>query len=109
MAAIKLLLPGATVMIKGTSIGTVTDINGFYSLTVPQNGGTLQVSYIGFKSTDVPIRQAQIDINLEAEVMALEEVVVTGYGVEQSLSGKVSGISSKRDTVQETRMKTRAH
>jgi len=86
-------LPGATVMIKGTSIGTVTDMNGYYNLTVPQNGGTLQVSYIGYKSTDIPIRQSKIDINLEAEVMALEEVVVTGYGTQQALTGSVSGIT----------------
>jgi len=92
-ASDKTPLPGATVMIKGTSIGTVTDMNGNYNLTVPQSGGTLQVSYIGFKRLDVPIRQAQIDINLEAEVMALEEVVVTGFGAEGALAGRVSGIS----------------
>lgn len=86
-------LPGATVLIKGTSIGTSTDMNGQYTLTVPQTGGTLQVSFIGYKSVDVPIKQARIDVNLEGEVLALEEVVVTGYGAERPLAGKVSGIS----------------
>ncbi len=105
-------LPGATVMIKGTTIGTVTDMNGYYNLTVPQNGGTLQVSYIGFKSTDIPISQSRIDVNLDAEVMALQEVVVMGYGTQQALAGSVSGItirgnsSRNKDEVRNTLIET---
>jgi hypothetical protein len=99
-------IPGATVLIKGTSIGTITDMNGQYNLTVPQSGGTLQVSFIGFKSVDVPIRQSQIDINLEAEVMALEEVVVTGYAIEGALAGRIAGVSV-RDSNQEDRSSSR--
>lgn len=87
-------LPGVTVMIKGTSIGTVTDLNGAYSISVPQNGGLLSMSYIGYKQLEAPITSQQMDFRLEEEVLALQEVVVTGYGsVEGALQGRVSGIS----------------
>jgi hypothetical protein len=86
-------IPGANIMIKGTSIGTVTDSNGAYSLPVPQNGGIMVVSFIGYKSKEVPITSQQIDLTLEEELMALQEVVVVGYGSERALSGRVSGVS----------------
>jgi hypothetical protein len=87
-------LPGATVMIKGTSIGTTSDMNGAYSLSVPQNGGLLLISYIGYKQKEAPITNQQMDFQLEEEVLALQEVVVAGSGgVEGTLQGRVSGIN----------------
>jgi predicted transcriptional regulator len=89
-------IPGAIVMIKGTSIGTVTDANGAYSISVPQNGGVLQISFIGYKQIEAPITSPQMDFRMEEEVLALQEVVVTGYGVSDALQGRVSGISTTR-------------
>lgn len=89
-------IPGAIVMIKGTSIGTVTDVNGAYSISVPQNGGVLQISFIGYKQIEAPITSPQMDFRMEEEVLALQEVVVTGYGVSEALQGRVSGISTTR-------------
>ena len=87
-------IPGATIMIKGTSIGTVTDINGAYSLSVPQNGGVLLISFIGYKQIEAPITNQQMDFRIEEEVLALQEVVVAGYGsTERALQGRISGVS----------------
>jgi hypothetical protein len=90
-------IPGATIMIKGTSIGTTSDMNGAYSLSVPQNGGLLSISFIGYKQEETPITNQQMDFQLEEEVLALQEVVVVGYGstgsTESALQGRVSGVS----------------
>jgi uncharacterized protein (TIGR02231 family) len=84
-------------MIKGTSIGTVTDLNGAYSISVPQNGGLLSMSYIGYKQLEAPITSQQMDFRLEEEVLALQEVVVTGYGTQKrSLTGSVSSVSTSK-------------
>jgi hypothetical protein len=92
-------IPGATVMIKGTSIGTVTDVNGAYSISVPQNGGQLLISFIGYKQIEAPITNQQMDFRIEEEVLALQEVVVVGYGsTEKALQGRVSGISVDKKT-----------
>jgi len=86
-------LIGASVMVKGSSIGTVADVNGTYSLPIPPNGGILQVSFIGYRQIESPVTSAQMDIRLEEDVRALEEVVVMGYGTaERALQGKLSGI-----------------
>lgn len=86
-------LPGASVRIKGSSIGTVTDINGAYSLSVPPSGGILQISFIGYRQVESSITSSQMDFRLEEDVRALEEVVVVGYGTtEGALQGKVSGL-----------------
>jgi hypothetical protein len=90
-------LPGANVMIKGTSIGTVTDVNGAYSISVPQNGGLLSISFIGYKQIEAPITSQQMDFRLEEEVLALQEVVVTGYGTQKrSLTGSVANVSTSK-------------
>ena len=58
-------LPGVTVMIKGTLTGTISDLNGYYSLPVPENGGNLKVSFVGMKSQELQIKSPQIDVKLE--------------------------------------------
>lgn len=84
-------LPGASVTIKGTSIGTITDANGAYSLSIPQNGGTLVITYIGYKRIEASIINQQMDFTLDAEVLALQEVVVTGSASQRkSLTGSIS-------------------
>ena len=76
-------LPGATVLVKGTTHGTVTDVNGQYSLQVPNGNSILVFSYVGFETQEiVSAGQSQIDIKLE-QAGVLEEVVVTSYGLER--------------------------
>jgi hypothetical protein len=86
-------LPGVTVTIKGSSIGTVTDMNGYYSISVPPGGGTLSYSFVGMKQQEKQINNSQINIVLEPDLMALDEVVVVGYGVEGELQGRVAGVN----------------
>src|SRR5690606_15034178 len=75
-------LAGVSVILKGTSIGTATDVDGRYSLTLPDGGGILQFSYIGFETREVPVNnQSVINIALSPDVTALNVVVVTALGV----------------------------
>lgn len=75
------LIPGANIMIKGTTIGTTSDANGNYSLPVTSDAQTLVVSFIGYQTEEVPIGNIPvIDVVLNADVMALTETVVVGYG-----------------------------
>lgn len=88
---------GANVMIKGTSSGSATDIDGNYTLAIPTNATTLQVSYIGMKNKEVPITGDVIDIVLEEDMAHLDEVVVIGYGTlkKRDLTGSVSSVSAE--------------
>ncbi|PSR12634.1 MAG: SusC/RagA family TonB-linked outer membrane protein [Bacteroidetes bacterium] len=74
-------LIGASIFVRGTSSGTVTDIDGSYSLEVPEGATTLVVSYTGFETRDIKLGVASVmDITL-SEGVALDEVVVTGLGI----------------------------
>ncbi len=73
-------LPGANVILKGTTIGTTTDFDGKYSLSIPDGRGDLEFSYIGFKSLTKPISNSVINVIMEADSQQLQEVVVSGYG-----------------------------
>lgn len=92
-------LPGATVMIPETTIGAVTDMNGKYSITLPNNAGYLSFSSIGFKTQTLPITSSVINVKMVEDVMLLEEVAVVGYGVQEDadistqLQGRVTGVS----------------
>lgn len=89
-------LPGANVIVKGTSIGTQTDFDGRYTIDIKE-GQKLVFSYLGQKNEEVPIYASQININLNADTDALEEVVVTGYGTRlkaKAPRGVVRGLSS---------------
>ncbi|RAI95350.1 mucoidy inhibitor MuiA family protein [Algoriphagus yeomjeoni] len=87
-------IPGATVMVRGTTIGTVTDIDGNYSLTLPSGASQLSVSFIGYQPRDIAINSSRVNISLQEDTMALEEIVVVGYGTQnkKALEGKVSGV-----------------
>lgn len=81
-------LPGVNVIEKGSGVGTVTDLNGNYELTIPANAQSLVFSFIGLQSREVYIpagsdSTAEVDIQLEQDVAALSEVVVVGYGTEE--------------------------
>lgn len=85
---------GASIQIAGTSIGTVTDVNGNFNLTIPPSGGVLQISYVGYKSQVVPINNNFITVVLREDTQLLDEVVVVGYGTQakNELAGAISGI-----------------
>src|SRR5438045_2396210 len=73
---------GASVIVKGTTIGTYTDEKGNFSLSVPPTATALIVKYLGYKSQEVPITASNvINITLEEDVLGLNEVVVTAIGV----------------------------
>lgn len=68
-------------MVKGTTIGTVTDFDGNFSLEVPKNG-TLVISYVGYKSQEIKVSgRTDFAITLASDNKLLDEVVVVGYGV----------------------------
>jgi TonB-linked SusC/RagA family outer membrane protein len=91
---------GCTVQIKGTSVGTTTDINGKYSLAAPENAATLIFSYIGMKKQEVPVNtRSVIDVVLESDVLGLDEVVVTAIGIsrqKKSLGYSVQDVSGDK-------------
>ena len=75
-------IPGVTVMVKGTTLGAITDADGKYSINVPSNATTLIFSYIGMKSQEVLIGgRTVIDGILESDLVGLNEVVVTALGI----------------------------
>lgn len=85
---------GATVMVKGTSNGTITDIDGNFKLNA-QNGALLQISYIGFRTTETSAQKGkELNIILKEDSEILEEVVVVGYGTQNkaNISGSVSTV-----------------
>ncbi len=90
-------IPGATVVEKGTDNGTVTNIDGYYTLSVSE-GAVLSFSFIGFKTEEVTVsNQSTIDMTMKEDVSELEEVVVIGYGVQKKkiLTGAIESVSSE--------------
>lgn len=86
-------LPGVNILAKGTTSGTITDVEGNYRLTVPDEANTLVFSSVGYESQEVAIgNQAVVDLAMTPDVQALSEVVVIGYG-EQSREVLTSSIS----------------
>lgn len=95
---------GANVVVKGTTIGSITDMDGKFTLEVPENT-VLQISYIGYVTKEVAVgRQTDIQIQLTEDTQAIDEVVVIGYGsVKKSdLTGAVSSV--KATEIQQTPM-----
>ncbi|UII23918.1 DUF4139 domain-containing protein [Fulvivirga ligni] len=84
-------LPGVNVIVKGSTIGTVTDINGHYSLALPGSNSILIVSFIGFSSKEVPVNSSKLNISLSEDDADLSEVVVTGFNG-TGLEGRVAGL-----------------
>jgi len=91
-------LPGANVVIKGTSTGTVSDTNGRYSITVPNSDAVLVFSSVGFESQEVIVgNSTNINPTMLEDTRQLEEVVVVGYGVQRkvTITGAVSTMRSE--------------
>ncbi len=88
---------GASVMFKGTTIGTVTNLDGFYKLDVPSGAKTLVISYVGMKAKELPITGSTINVTLEDDTQVLDEVVAIGYGTakRKDITGSVASINSE--------------
>ncbi len=88
-------LPGVSVVVKGTTVGTVTQVDGGYSLSVPENSKTIVFSFIGMKTVEEAINgRATINLTMEDETIGVDEVVVVGYGTQKkaNLTGAVSAV-----------------
>ncbi len=95
-------IPGANVVEKGTTNGTTTDFDGNYSITVSADA-TLVYSYIGYQNQEIPVNgQTTIDVTLSADVTALDEIVVVGYGTQRKkdLTGAISVVDTEELTQQ---------
>lgn len=90
-------LIGATVKVVDAPIGTTTDINGHYSLSIPSSAKQLTFSYVGYKNLTLDITSKVINVTLQPNSEVLDEVVVIGYGVRKKddLTGSVSSVSEK--------------
>jgi TonB-linked SusC/RagA family outer membrane protein len=87
-------LPGVNVVVRGTSTGTTTDINGRYSLSVSSGTATLVFSFIGYASQEVEVaNRTTIDVRLATDVQELQEVVVTALGIERNTKALQSSVT----------------
>lgn len=93
------VLPGVTVTVRGTTTGTISDVNGSYILSVPAGNSTLVFSFVGLKTQEIGINnRATINVTMEEESIGLEEVVAVGYGTmkKSDLTGSVSSVKSSQ-------------
>ncbi|WP_439483384.1 mucoidy inhibitor MuiA family protein [Cyclobacterium plantarum] len=101
-------LMGVNVMVPETTIGAITDVNGNYSITLPNYASYLNFSFIGFETQTLPVTSAVLNVKMVESKMALEEVVVVGYGAQEDtemsrqLQGSVAGISTDRTKSRES-------
>ncbi|MDD3320973.1 MAG: TonB-dependent receptor [Paludibacter sp.] len=88
---------GVSVLVKGTTMGTVTDLNGKYSLSIPQ-GSTLVFSYIGMEKQEIAAKVKVLNVKLQSDSRLLNEVVAIGYGTmkKSDLTGSVSNLSGDK-------------
>ena len=94
-------IPGANVILKGTTTGTATDFDGNYTLENVPGNGILVVSYVGYTAREIPVNnRTQIDVVLESDVSALDEVIVIGYGTQsrESVTGSVVSVKGEELT-----------
>ncbi len=92
------LLPGVTVLLKGSNSGTSTDANGNFSLNVPNTTGTLVISFVGYSPREVPFKNLTgVNVTLTPDAAALGEVVVIGYGsqLKRAVTGAVQTVTAK--------------
>ena len=75
-------IPGVSVVIKGTTVGTITDFDGNYSIK-GEAGQTLQFSFVGMKQQEIKISGPKLDVKMKNDYVGIEEVVAIGYGVQK--------------------------
>lgn len=99
-------LPGATVILKGSEIGTVTDINGQFKLEIPEGNQALIISFIGYITREVPVtpESAFLRVKMRLNIEALEEIIVVGYGKQkkESVTGAIAKIENREITQTKT-------
>lgn len=92
-------IPGVNVVVKGTSVGSFTDMDGNYQIDVPQNATELSFSFVGYATKNVSVgNQSVINVSLDADIAALGEVIVVGYGAQskRTVTGAISSIGSEK-------------
>ncbi|HSJ69370.1 MAG TPA: SusC/RagA family TonB-linked outer membrane protein [Anditalea sp.] len=91
-------LPGATILVKGTTIGTVTDLDGNFSINVPAGSNTLVISFVGLSTQEIPVgNRTNINIRLAPDAAQLTEVVVTAIGIERDKKALGYAVSTVGD------------
>ncbi len=91
-------LIGASVIVEGTTIGTITDENGNFNLLIPEDAQNLMISYIGYETIVIPVgNQTIFNISLEMDISTLGEIVVVGYGVQKKtdITGSIGSVNSE--------------
>ncbi len=93
-------IPGVSVSVKGTTVGTVTDLDGSYTVSIPENASVLVFSFVGFRTQEVPVgNRTEINVVLEADVRVLSEVVVTAQNIERNEKSLGYNVQSVRGDV----------
>lgn len=91
-------IPGASVVLKGTTKGTTTDANGAYSLAVPNGNAVLVFSFVGYERQEITVgNRSEVDVSLVGDNKSLNEVVVVGFGTQKKINatGAISSIGTK--------------
>lgn len=91
-------MPGVTVVVQGSSTGTVTDSKGAFSIAVPGAQSVLSISFMGYRTQEIAVgNRHSIDVALQEEASVIDDVVVVGYGVQKkvSVTGSVSAVDTK--------------
>jgi hypothetical protein len=92
-------IPGASVVVKGTTVGTITDMEGHFALKAPASAKTLVVSFVGFTSQEIALSGAkEYKIALKSEQVSVDEVVVVGYGTQKKreVTGAISQVKGEQ-------------
>ncbi|MDD4107506.1 MAG: TonB-dependent receptor [Prolixibacteraceae bacterium] len=106
-----LSLPGVSIVVKGTTVGTVTNVDGKFTLTIPANAEILQFSFVGMTTQEIAVAgKTEFRVVMEEETIGLEEVVAVGYGVQKktNLTGSVSEINAEEIEMRASNSATQA-
>ena len=91
-------LPGVSVLLKGTTTGATSDVNGIFKVSIPEGNGTLVFSYVGYLTQEIQVNnRSVIDVKLLNDTKALEEIVVVGYGTmkKSDVTGAITSVKAK--------------
>ncbi|WP_167619942.1 SusC/RagA family TonB-linked outer membrane protein [Maribellus sediminis] len=91
-------IPGVSVLVKGTTVGTITNIDGFYELQVPDDAEMLTFSFVGLKTIDIRITGSVVNATMAPDILGLDEVMVVAYGTakKESLTGSAAVIGEQQ-------------